>query len=116
MKTRQDTIFETVAQQDDEITGLRVEALTQFQELAEVRHELSEVTPAAPSVVTPVVTPAAPPVVTPLESPFAPPPPPAAEVAEMAASPTAGDKRKAGFTRFDPVVPLDPSLILLTPV
>ena len=43
MRTRQDTIFETVAQQDDEITGLRVEALTQFQELAEVRHELSEV-------------------------------------------------------------------------
>ena len=80
----------------------------------------SVVTPAAPSVVTPVVTPAAPPLVTPLapsatplESPFAPPPPPAAEVAEVAevaASPTAGDKRKAGFTRFDPVVPLDPSL------
>ena len=43
MRTRQDTIFETVAQQDDEISGLRVEALTQFQELAEVRHELSEV-------------------------------------------------------------------------
>ena len=43
MRTRQDTIFETVAQQDADITGLRVEALTQFQELAEVRHELSEV-------------------------------------------------------------------------
>jgi hypothetical protein len=43
MRTRQDTIFETVAQQDDEIAGLRVEALTQFQELAEVRYELSEV-------------------------------------------------------------------------
>ena len=43
MRTRQDTIFETVAQQDDEISGLRVEALTQFQELAEVRRELSEV-------------------------------------------------------------------------
>ena len=43
MRTRQDTIFETVAQQDDEIAGLRVAALTQFQELAEVRHELSEV-------------------------------------------------------------------------
>ena len=43
MRTRQDTIFETVAQQDDDITGLRVEALTQFQELAAVRHELSEV-------------------------------------------------------------------------
>jgi hypothetical protein len=43
MRTRQDTIFETVAQQDEEISGLRVEALTQFQELAEVRHELSEV-------------------------------------------------------------------------
>ena len=35
MRTRQDTIVETVAQQDDEITGIRVEALTQFQELAE---------------------------------------------------------------------------------
>ena len=35
MRTRQDTIYEKVAQQNDEITGIRVEALTQFQELAE---------------------------------------------------------------------------------
>ena len=40
MRTRQDTIYEKVAQQNDEITGIRD---SQFQELAEVRHELSEV-------------------------------------------------------------------------